>query len=115
MTVIVSNDRDTNDSRAFTVTATVGGVPYETGILITDDDTASGLISLEVSPAEISEDAGPTTVTVTGTLHGKEFDDDIVVPLVIDANPMDLGPDGDPACQWRRSMWRRAITTIMPA
>ena len=96
MTVTVSNDRDTNDSRAFTVTATVGGVPYETGILITDDDTASGLISLEVSPTEISEDAGPTTVTVTGTLHGKEFDDDIVVPLVIDATPMDLDAAGDP-------------------
>ena len=42
MTVTVSNDEDLNDSRAFTVTATVGGVPYETGILITDDDTASG-------------------------------------------------------------------------
>ena len=89
MTVTVSNDTDTNDSRAFTVTATVGGVPYSTGILITDDDAASGLISLELSPAEISEDAGPTTVTVTATLHGKEFDDDIVVPLVIDSDPKD--------------------------
>ena len=95
MTVTVSNDRDTNDARAFTVTATVGGVPYSTGILITDDDAASGLISLELSPAEISEDAGPTTVTVTATLHGKEFDDDIVVPLVIDADPMDLDSEGD--------------------
>ncbi|MDE2740815.1 MAG: putative Ig domain-containing protein [Gemmatimonadota bacterium] len=96
MTVTVSNDTDTNDSRAFTVTATVGGVPYSTGILITDDDAASGLISLEASPAEISEDAGQTTVTVTATLHGKEFDDDIVVPLVIDATPMDLDDAGDP-------------------
>ena len=95
MTVTVSNDTDTNDSRAFTVTATVGGVPYSTGILITDDDAASGLISLEVSPAEISEDAGPTTVTVTATLHGKEFDDDIVVPLVIDADPKDPNEVGE--------------------
>ena len=31
---------------------------------------------------------------MTGTLHGKEFDDDIVVPLIIDTNPMDPGPDG---------------------
>ena len=95
MTVTVANDRDTNDPRAFTVTASVGGSTYETGILITDDDTASGLISLEVSPTEISEDAGPTTVTVTGTLHGKEFDDDIVVPLIVDTKPMDLNDAGD--------------------
>ena len=95
MTVTVANDSDTNDPRAFTVEASVGGSTYETGILITDDDTASGLISLEVSPAEISEDAGATTVTVTGTLHGKEFDDDIVVPLIVDTSPMDLNDAGD--------------------
>ena len=96
MTVTVANDRDTNDPRAFTVTASVGGSEYETGILITDDDTASGLISLEVSPTEISEDAGATTVTVTATLHGKEFDDDIVVPLIVDTAPKDLNADGQP-------------------
>ena len=95
MTVTVSNDEDLNDSRAFTVTATIGGSTYDTGILITDDDTASGLISLEVSPTEISEDAGPTTVTVTGTLHGKEFDADIVVPLIIDMDPKDPDSNGD--------------------
>ena len=95
MTVTVANDRDTNDPRAFTVIANVGGSEYETGILITDDDTASGLISLEVSPTEISEDAGPTTITVTGTLHGKEFDDPIVLPLIVDTNPMDLNDAGE--------------------
>ena len=94
MTVTVSNDEDLNDSRAFTVVANVGGSELDTGILITDDDTASGLISLEVSPAEISEDAGPTTVTVTATLHGKEFDDAIVVPLVIDMDPKDPDSNG---------------------
>jgi len=94
MTVTVANDRDPNDPRAFTVRASVGGSPYETGILITDDDTATGLISLEVSPTEISEDAGSTTVTVTGTLHGKEFDDPIVVPLIVDTNPMDINDAG---------------------
>ena len=95
LTVTVSNDEDLNDPRAFTVTrGRLAASTYDTGILITDDDRASGLISLEVSPAEISEDAGPTTVTVTGTLHGKEFDDDIVVPLVIDMDPKDPGSDG---------------------
>ena len=108
MTVTVANDKRTNDSRAFTVTATVGGVPYSTGILITDDDSASELITLEVSPAEISEDAGPTTVTVTAILHGKEFDDDIVVPLIIDADPKDPNADGE--LRWML-LRRRAITT----
>ena len=83
MTVTVSNDEDLNDPglsrwlRGWRTTHT-------TGILITDDDTTSGLITLEVSPAEISEERGADQVTVTGTLHGKEFDDDIVVPLTID-------------------------------
>ena len=54
------------------------------------------MISLEVSPAEISESADTTLVTVTGTLHGKEFDDDIVLPLTIDDNPMDPDKDGKP-------------------
>ena len=95
MTVTVSNDSDLNDSRAFTVKADVGGAEYITGILITDDDSTSESISLEVDTPEISETADPTTVTVTGILHGKEFDEDVVVQLIIDADPKDRNSDGE--------------------
>ena len=78
---ILENDDERNDPRAFTVIATVGNDPHRAGILITDDDTTSKLISLEVSPDTISEDAGETEITVTGTLDGKEFDEEVVVFL----------------------------------
>ena len=94
MTVTVANDEETNKARAFTVIAWVGSDKYETGILITDDDSTSESITLEVSPAEINESAGLTQITVRGILHGKAFDDDVVVPLIIDTNPKDTAADG---------------------
>ena len=66
-----------------------------TGILITDDDTTSDSITLTVSPTEINEDSGATTVTVTGTLQGKEFPGNIVVPLIIDADPKNENAEGE--------------------
>ena len=95
LTVTVADDKERNKARAFTVIAWVGSDKYETGILITDDDSTSESITLEVSPAEISENAGQTTVTVTGILHGKAFGADVVVPLIVDTNPKDTDADGN--------------------
>ena len=88
MTVTPINNSREDGLRAFVVNTTVGGTPYKTGILITDDDTTSDSITLEVSPTEIKESDGATAVTVTGTLNGKVFKDNVIVPLVItnDAN-----------------------------
>ena len=84
MTVTPIDNDDEELPRAFEVNARVGNnVPFSTGILITDDDTTSESITLEASTNEITEGAGPTQVTVIGTLHGKVFDDDVVVYLVI--------------------------------
>ncbi len=92
MTVTPRNNNDKDDPRAFTVNARVGNNPlFSTGILITDDDTTSDSITLEVSPAQITEGAGPTAVTVTGTLQGKVFGDNVVVALVISD---DINNDG---------------------
>ena len=84
MIVTPIDNEDEERPRAFEVNARVGNnALLSTGILITDDDTTSESISLEVNPDEISEGAGPTTFTVTGTLHGKVFADNVVVFLVI--------------------------------
>ena len=97
MTVTPVNNDDEDVARAFTVNARVGSEALlSTGILITDDDTTSDTISLSVSPSEINEDAGATTITVTGTLHGKEFPGNVVVPLIIDANPKNEDAQGNP-------------------
>ena len=78
------NNREEDGLRAFVVTATVGSaVSKRTGILITDDDTTSDSITLEVSPDEITESDGATAVTVTGTLNGKTFKDNVIVALII--------------------------------
>ena len=96
MTVTPINNNDEDEPRAFTVNARVGNNPIlSTGILITDDDTTSESITLSVSPTEINEDAGATTVMVTGTLHGKEFPGSVVVPLIIDADPKNEDAQGE--------------------
>ena len=92
MTVTPINNNRKDDPRAFMVNARVGNNPlFSTGILITDDDTTSESITLEVSPAQITEGAGPSAVTVTGTLQGKVFNDNVVVVLVIND---DINNDG---------------------
>ena len=83
MTVTPINNNREDGLRAFKVTATVGGRSYSEGILITDDDTISDSIALEVNPAEINESDGVTSITVTGILNGKVFRDNVIVPLVI--------------------------------
>ena len=92
ITVTPNNNTTKDGPRAFTVNARVGNNPlFSTGILITDDDTTSDSITLEVNPAQITEGAGPTAVTVTGTLHGKVFGGNVVVNLVIND---DINNDG---------------------
>ena len=52
----------TGNATGFTVT--------KAEMTLTDDDTASGSITLTVSPTSVGEDDGATTVTVTATLGG---------------------------------------------
>ena len=86
MTVTPVNNTDEEELRVIRVVAKIGTQVLDaTGILITDDDSTSEEITLRVSPAEISESAGATEVTVTGTLHGKVFEEDVTVRLTISA------------------------------
>ena len=78
------NNTDEDDLRTVTIVAMLKGVEVgRTGILITDDDSTSEQIKLTASPDEINENAGATTVTLTGTLQGSTFDDDLDVFLTI--------------------------------
>ena len=78
------NNTDEDDTRTVTIVAMLkGAVVGRTGILITDDDSTSEQIKLTASPDEINEDAGATTVTLTGTLQGSTFEDDLDVFLTI--------------------------------
>ena len=85
MVVRPVNNNVRNALRVFRVVAKINDNPIAAkGILITDDDTTSDSITLEVSPEKIYEGAAPTAITVTGTLHGKVFDDAVSVGLTIE-------------------------------
>ena len=71
-----------DDADAATDTATIGhavsGGDYgansvtadDIAVTVDDDETVSTQVTLTVNPASVSEDAGATEVTVTGTLNG---------------------------------------------
>ena len=71
-----------DDADAATDTATIGhavsGGDYgvnsvtadDIAVTVSDDETVSTQVTLTVNPASVSEDAGATEVTVTGTLNG---------------------------------------------
>ncbi len=93
ITVTPINNAKENSKRAFKVNAKVrDNPPFVAGILITDDDTLSDMVTLEVSATEIIEGTGAQEVTVTGTLNGKESKDNVVVILTIDE---DINGDGE--------------------
>ena len=84
------DNSDKNAARTFTVKAKIGDDDTQMKneeFKITDDETLSENITLKVSPSEIKEDAGTTTVTVTGTLDGKVLDADATITLGVDATP----------------------------
>ena len=84
------DDSDKNEARTFTVKAKIGDDATQmkdVEFKITDDETLSENITLKVSPSEIKEDAGATTVTVTGTLDGKVLDADATITLGVDSTP----------------------------
>ena len=65
----VDDNRDEDDEQISiggSSSLTVNG----TSVVLTDDDTASNIIDLSVSPARIGEGASATPVTVTATLRG---------------------------------------------
>ena len=90
-TITPTNDTDVAAHGSIYIQVTVGAVLAIRTIAIVDDDANSMNIALTADPAAISEGAGTTDVTLTGTLDGKVFDDDVVMLLTIDA---DINGDG---------------------
>ncbi len=85
-----------NDARTFNVVATIGSAddaPEVTEtITIVDDETQSTQIMLTASPAEVKAGTGANNVTITGTLDGQSFDEDVDIVLVVTT---DTDADGD--------------------
>ena len=80
------NDEGANTARIIRVKAEVGSSPAQfEDITITDDDTLTSTITLTPDPGTVQEDAGLTEVTITATLNGEVFEDDLKLTLVLAA------------------------------
>ena len=90
VTVSGGEDADAADDEA-TVEHAVSGADYGTNsvpassvaVTVNDDETVSTGVTLSVSPAEVGESDGQTTLTVTGTLNGGAFLTDTEVALTV--------------------------------
>ena len=71
-TVRAVDDEATDPDETIEITAALDGVTVGTTqtVTIVDNETAATRVALSVAPAAVAEDAGETTVTVTGTLNG---------------------------------------------
>ncbi len=83
LTLTSIDDSGVNEARSFKVIATVGTTRAEEIIRIVDDESLTSNITLAVSPGELKAGTGATDVTVTGTLDGNVFDEDVTVTLVV--------------------------------
>ncbi len=83
-----------NDARTFDVVASVGesATDATATITIVDDETQSTQIMLTANPAELKAGTGANNVTITGTLDGQSFDEDVNIVLVVTT---DTDADGD--------------------
>ena len=69
-TLTPTDDNLDEDTETLAVSGTTDGLTVDSTTLeITDNDTASTTVTLSVSPDAVSEGAGRTRVTVTGTLN----------------------------------------------
>ena len=90
LTLEMVNNADTDGMRVFWVIASLGNSRLARPIIIDDDESPTRYVSLSFSPAELAEDSGPTTVTVTGELNGAPLSESLTIPLT-SSNDGDLG------------------------
>ena len=93
VTVSAAHDDDA-DADTATIDHGVSGGDYgangvtaaAVAVTVADDETASTAVALSVAPLSVDEDAGATTITVTGTLDGGTVATDTVVTVAVGAS-----------------------------
>ena len=95
-----THDNDTTNDRA-TINHSVSGGNYgsqgvtadSVAVLVYDDDDPSTKVVLSVTPNEVSESAGTTTLSVRGVLDGGTLTQDTTVSLSVNAGTADESTD----------------------
>ena len=91
-----TDDNLDEDTETLTVSGTADGLTVDSATLeITDNDTASTKVTLSVDPDAVSEDAGETTITVTGTLDGATRTSETSVTVSVGGDTATAGTDFD--------------------
>ncbi len=90
VTVSAAQDADAANDAATVSHAVSGGgfdsvTAADVAVTVSDDETASAGVALTVSPGTVNEDAGATTVTVTGTLDGAPRTSETAVTVSVSA------------------------------
>ena len=103
-----------NGARGFQVEAKVGAgdTAGRANITIVDDETLTDTITLSASPNELKAETGEQSVTVTGTLNGKVFDDDVTVTLVISRDGPDEGTVADDNAAQRDTDYTASLRSL---
>ena len=90
----------TNEDFTITISGTAGNFDDETdtnaAVLFVDTHKPTSTITLSVSPDAVSQEAGPTTITVTGILNGEKLTKkNLTFPvIVVGTDDFDPDPEG---------------------
>ena len=82
-TLTIVDDEAGKGNRIITVNANVDNSTVSSNITITDNDLLTENITLSADPGTVSEDAGLTEVTITATVDGSTFEDDLKLTLLL--------------------------------
>ena len=99
VTVTAEDNLDGGPSKTILIRGSLGGgttgvgAPNAVSLTITDDEVESTSIALSVSRTAVSEDAGTTSVTVTGTLNSLPRDDATEVDVSVASGTATAGTD----------------------
>ena len=92
--LIPTDDNVAEGAETLAVSGTANGLAVDSATLtITDNDTASTRVTLSVKPTSVSEGAGSTTVTVTGTLDRGASTSATPVTVSVDSGTATAGTD----------------------
>ena len=113
--IVVSAEQDMDAmNEEAEITHAISGADYDSepaavvALIVNDDEVISEEVTLTVDPLRIDEDAGPTEVTVTGTLDGATIMYDTLVTI-------SLGAPGDSAESGVDYAVVNEMTLVIPA
>ncbi len=100
-TIVFTPISGTGDDRNLNIlivaSGSIGTAPASDTLTLIDADQPTNEITLSLSPKEVSQEAGPTTITVEATLNGETVGKDLSFSLIVRPDDEDTTNAGDEA------------------